>query len=174
MGKLRQTQAGNQRQYPRIGDGPGIVSRVGFTAKGKGDRLGLRAAGQVINGIPGGQQRQRQQHDKRNAYSGRRVEKRQRLDGDSPQPIRKQRIKTRGLSEQLRLQPIGRNRGEFAHDAKRCDVLIFPGAASQKSGKYIRHAKQEQRPARQAANGGLGNDGGRWFVQNNGIDDGKA
>ena len=57
VGKLCQTQAGYQCQQAGIGHCAGIVNRRRFAAKRKGNRLGLRAAGKIVNGIPGGEQR---------------------------------------------------------------------------------------------------------------------
>ncbi|MCY1165151.1 hypothetical protein D9M73_50510 [compost metagenome] len=166
MGQLSQPEAGNQRQHAGIGHGPCIVHGTGFTAEGKGDGLGLRAAGQVINGVPGCQQRKHQQQAERNTHGKSRVQEGQALDGNGAQPVRRQCIKPVGLAQQLGCEPVARIGGQLAYDTERGDVFILPGGAPEKTGQHVGQAKQQQGQPRKAADGRLGNDGWRRLVQN--------
>ena len=81
MRELRQAQTGDQRQHTCIGDGTCIVDRAGFSAKGKRNRLGLRASGQIVDRIPGCHQGEHQQQHKGHTYCKGRIQKRQALNG---------------------------------------------------------------------------------------------
>jgi hypothetical protein len=56
--------------------------------------------------------------------------------------------------------------GQFLHHAKGGNVVVFPGRAAEKPRQHIGQAKQPQGQPRQAADGRLGNDGWRGFIQN--------
>ncbi|MNT61736.1 hypothetical protein D3C72_1993990 [compost metagenome] len=61
MRELREAQAGNQGQQPAIGNGAGVVGWIGFAPKGKSHRLGAGAAGEVVDGVPRGNEGDDQQ-----------------------------------------------------------------------------------------------------------------
>ena len=67
MGWLCQTQAGDQGQQGAISQGAGIVSGLGFTAKGKGQGLCPGAACKMEGAIPSRYQGQGEQRNKGNA-----------------------------------------------------------------------------------------------------------
>ena len=165
MRQLRQTQTSQQRQQAGVRDGSGVVSGFGFAAKGKSHGLGLRAACEVVNRVPGSQQRQRQQRHIGQACGQGRVQKRHQPDCRSPQPIRQQPVQARGLPHQAGLQPAAAGLRELLHHAKSGDVSALPRATTDKTGQHISHAKQHKRKARQPANRRLGNDGGGGQVQ---------
>ncbi len=163
--ELGQAEAGDQGQQGGIGNRPGVIDRAGFPAKGKRHGLGLRAARQVIDGVPGAQQCQRQQQAERYPRRKSRVEKGQGLDRQGAHPVGCKRFKLADLSQQQRMQPAGVAGGQFAHGAEGRNVGVFPGAATEEAGQDIGHAEQQQRQPGQAANCRLGDDGWRGFVQ---------
>ena len=67
VGGLCQTQAGDQGQQGAIRQGSGIVSGLGFTAKGKGKGLCLGAACKMVGPIPSRYQGQGEQRNRGNA-----------------------------------------------------------------------------------------------------------
>ena len=91
MRQLRQAQAGDQRQQGAIGNRTRIVQRRGLAPKGKRNRLGARAAGQVVHAIPGGHQGDDQERNERHAGRHlRRQPGRCQLHGPGPQPVGQQ------------------------------------------------------------------------------------
>ena len=165
MRQLRQPQASDHGQQAGIGHGACIVHWLSFAAESKCNRLGTRAACQVVSGVPGGNQRQHQQQYKRNSGRHRTVEKRQGFYKQCAEPIGHQSVKTIGLSQKLRLQPVAHRPGKFTHYTEARNIFGFPGAAAKETRQHVSGAKQYQGHAWQPTHGGLGDQGGRWFVQ---------
>ena len=161
MRQLRQAQAGDQRQQGAIGNGTRIVQRRGLAPKGKRNRLGARAAGQVVHAIPGGHQGDDQERDERHACRHfRRQPPRCHLHGPGAQPVGQQTFGFGGHAPEQRTEPGSASLGQLQHVAKGGDVCVFPRIAAHEAGHYVGNAKQQQRPAGQRADGVLGNDGG--------------
>ena len=159
MTQLQQAQAGHAGQQGAIGQGPGIVRRLRFAAKGKGHRLGGLGARQLEGGVPDQRQGERQQQRKGQAGRQRRLQPgRQALDRHRTQPVRQQRG-FGGQATQGGGQPGRAAFGHGQHVAVGGQVGIAPGVAAEQAGQHISGAEQQQHQARQAFGAALGHQG---------------
>jgi len=163
--QLGQPQAGQQGQQAPIGEGARIVGGRGLTTKREGHRLRPGRARQAEDGLPGAQQGQtQQQHEGQAHHQVRRHAGWQQLQGHSAQPVLQQ---ARGVRAQAIEQGQGPRRlavCQGLHVAKGRHVHVTPGFAAHKAGQHVGGTQQQHDPAREAANGILGNDGGRGWV----------
>ena len=158
--QLGQAEAGDQGQQAAVGDCARVVGWFRFATEGESQRLGLRAARQEIDAVPGGKQGQRQQQDEGDA--GREIRRhpgRRRLHRPGAEPIGQQPVEFRRLAQQAGRQPWRRPGGQLRHVAEGGDVGVFPGFPADEAGQHVGHAEQQQGDPRQAPDGTLGNDG---------------
>ena len=165
VGELGQAQAGDQCQQATIGHGACVVGGLCFTTEGKGHGLRLRPACQVVHRIPGGHQRQGQQHGEWNTRSHfSRDPSGRSQDGGSAQPVGQQAIGFRGHAQDQGVEPGRLPLRQRQHVAERGDVIVLPDGAAHKPGDHIGHAQHQQCGPGQGAHGTLGDDGGGRVV----------
>ncbi len=172
--QLRQPQASDQGQQACVGHGARIVLWIGLASEGKAQWLRRRLARQVVNGVPGAHEGERQQQTKRNARCKFWRQERQQLDEHRAQPVGQRASFFHRNTQHLGTPPATVASGHLQHHAKGGDVGRLPGLSSQKTGQHVSHAKQNQREPRQATHCGLAHEGGGDKIHGGTIQGGGA
>ena len=166
MHGLRQSQAGYQCQEPCIGQSSGVVFAVGLASKRKSHGLSALAFAKGVHRIPASTQTQKAQGHERHANGlGSRKPRRQALYGPGSQPIGKQGVQFRRLTQKRGMPPVAVVKGKFQHEPQGRQVHGLPCLTEPKPWDHVGDAKHIQCDPRQAANRVLTDDGWRRLFQ---------
>ena len=147
--ELQQPERGDEGERRAVGDGPRVVDRPRFAAEGEGQRLRRFRTREVVGGVPGQGERQRQQGGERDARRERGVEPgRGQLDEDGTDPVGQQGTVGRQAADGRR-EPRRPALGDVDDVAERGDVGALPGVPSEQAGQHVGGAHQQQRDTRQ-------------------------
>ena len=160
VAELKQAERGDQREQRTVGDRTREVDRLGFAAEGERKRLRRLGPRQVIRGVPGQRQRQREQEGERDPCRERRIDHRaQEADEQRPDPVRQQRAVGRQAADRRR-KPRRLALRDVDDVAERRDVGALPRVAAEDARQHVCGAQEKERQARQRLGFALADEGG--------------
>ncbi|MNQ82102.1 hypothetical protein D3C85_971450 [compost metagenome] len=155
MHALQDAYRGQQQQQRGVGQHAAIVARLGFSAKGQRQGLGLGAAAKQIGAVPDARGRDAKPQQIGKPASGDVADERaEQPDADRAHPCDQRTFLGVGQMPHLRQQP---GQPAFAdrrdHGRQSDRVVRFPGVAHEEAGHDIGQSQAQQDQARQFRGG---------------------